>query len=296
MNRIRILKKLTLLALLYALSERGWSEEMKYPPGTLVAEGISGTIVDAKSHKPVPYAVVNIAWTLQPRKGTTPSDKQPVRLGAIQTYAGQDGKFKVEGWQQREPEASRNWEIVPGRDPMVRIYAQGYQRLAIYNLKPGKGKRPYNPAHATVLKWIGQDKTQSMKKLPAGEAALAKELRLWRQDLDQEIQAMGTGRDKQHALNSQQKLLALFSDQCKSLSDGLRQKICYPPDSDVAKNMEESDQVRSKNLVYDRPDGEQQIIPIKMMPRPNNTESLAPVHSTAMPPPVPTPAGAQPGK
>ena len=281
-----ILKALLPILLMVMVQSARSEEEL------LTAAGISGTVVDAHSKKPIPYAVVSVAWALQARKDVPPTG-QRTRLGVLQRYADKDGKFVFEGWKMMRAEAVRGGEIIPGRDPMVRIYAKGYQRLDIANLKGGKSKRPFNSADAKILQWVGQGKTQTMKPLVAGDKVLASELRGWRKDLDEEIQAVSLGRDKTRAMNSQQKLLTLFNDQCKTLSDDVRQQICYAPDSDVAQHINEDAEVRAKNLVYDRPDGERQVIPVQMVPPPPGFDMQSSLQGGV---PAQPPSKAQPNK
>jgi hypothetical protein len=61
----------------------------------------------------------------------------------------------------------------------------------------------------------------------------------------------------------------------------MRQQICYPPESEISKQIEEDAKIRSKNLVYDLPNGEKEVIPLQVMPGPSKDELGA-----AMPAPM----------
>ena len=245
------------ITLLCTLAQSAWCETMQPPFPT--SEELKGRVVDVRSRKPLDYAaVVSVIWVLR-FKGKPPDGELSTVTKVEQRYNGEDGNFQI--WPLRP--FGENWEVVPGQDPLVRIYAKGYQRLEIENVKDGhaKVKRPYNTAGTATLKWIGQNQTQMLKPWPLKQSAQINELRLWRKDLDNSIAATQTSLGGKRAIEGQEKLLLMFNEMCHTLTEQVQKKVCYAPDSEVGRYIAQFADERAKHyLVIEGPDGERQLM------------------------------------
>ena len=228
---------------------------------------LSGTVVDAKTKQPLSYAVVQVAWVMRAeadksKKGT----KKTRRLFVKQIHSGAGGRFDLPNWKPigSVPE----WKPLPGQDPIVRIYAKGYQRLVLENTVKGKDDKrvPVNPPDALERKWMGEGVTQALRPLPNTEAALAKELTLWKKDLESEV-ALSPAPEREAAIRTQEKLLVLFDELCNTLSAPKRSGLCYASDSELGRYLAQAKANRAKYLIVEEPDGQIRKIPLQAIQR-----------------------------
>lgn len=209
-----------------------------------------GRVVDAATGKPplVP-AVVHITWTLRP-ESKEPNAKGQVRrvVQEIQSIVG--GRFYVIDW--RRTIDLRGWKLVPGEDPVVRIYAPGYRRIVIENVTVDpRGKRvPVNAAPDREWSWIAQERAQALEPLPADAESLAAELAVWRRDIDRDLAAVDPGR-KAAALQEHERLLLLFGEQCAKLSPP--PAACFRAESPAGRFIAERNAERARYLILDAP-------------------------------------------
>ena len=187
---------------------------------------IAARVVDAKTGKPIPGAVINAAWALVPeKKGPETPAGYEARLTVVQVTTGQRGRFVLPGW--RHPwHVPQGWQLATKKDPFLRVYAPGYRRAVLSNTRRG---RPVNAESSAHLKSAWHRKTIRLKRLPNQQARLAG-LVTWRQDIESEIQAYGRI-DPARALASQKELLLLFDRACTRLDPTQRQVICFDPAS-----------------------------------------------------------------
>lgn len=250
---------------------------------------LHGTIIDAKTKQPLPYAVVQVSWFLRAEGTKNRKDAQTDRrLWVRQIVSGAGGRFDIPTLKQLANVPG--WNLLPGQDPVVRIYAKGYERLVIENtVKSKSGRRvPVNAPGAAQRKWVGEGTTQALRHLPDVEAAVAKELALWKKELENEI-ALSPARDRESAIRSQEKLLALFEDWCNTLSAPRRGGLCYGADSELGQYLAQAKAERTNYLVVEEPDGQIKKYPLQFHPAP--APQVAP--QQIGPPPSPNAAATQ---
>ena len=256
------------------------------PPPSQTAEPLNGKVVDARNHKPVAYPVISVIWTLK-FKGDIAAEGQSMPLPEGQSaltkveqdYGNSAGEFHVQGLSP----FGFDWKVIPGQVagreglPLVRIYAKGYKRLVIENVAGdhAKLKRPYNPTGATMLKWVGQNQTQMLQPWPVKPSARVKELRLWKKDLDDGINAARAMVGQKRAIESQERLLLVFNEMCQTLPQPARKNSCYAPDSEIGRYITQFADERARNyLVITGADGERPAVPVQLAPDAPTSEML----------------------
>ena len=246
------------LTLLLAMSNAAGSAPLAY-----VALDLTGTIVDAGTKQPLSSAVIQAAWVMRAEEAGTPKAPKPKTKRLVrQIHSGQDGRFEVPGWIDNMGAAGR--KLIPGQDPIVRIYAKGYQRLTIENRVKGKDAKqlPSNPADAIQRKWAHEGAVLALKPLSNSKDALAKELALWKKDLETEIE-QSPSKDRNEAIRKLEKLLFLFDEQCKTLPEAKRKSLCYGADSELGRYLAQAMSDRSKYLIIEVRDGQIKKLPIQ---------------------------------
>ncbi len=236
--------------------------------------------MDAGNQQPIAYPVISVIWTLK-FKGDRSAGEQPIPLPpgqsvltkVEQNYGNRDGEFRMQGLNPFGFE----WQALPGHDPLVRIYAKGYKRLEIENVAGdhAKVKQPYNPAGAPQLKWVGQNQTQKLQPWPVKPDARVKELRLWKKDLADGIDATRAIMGKKRAIESQEILLVLFDEMCKTLTQPARKNVCYAPDSEIGRYITQFAGERAgNNLILKGENGERKVVPVRLAPGTPTREML----------------------
>ena len=219
---------------------------------TTLADGpdLTGWIVDAGTGKPPPVlAVVHVAWTLRADpaavKAGSPRTKRVVK--EVSSVAG--GRFGIIDWMQHVD--MKGWKLVPAQDPVVRIYAPGYRRLAIENSTVAKGGKrvPVNAPDAKDWKWVAEGAVQRLQPLPEGPAALSAELAVWKRDIEAELSTTAAA-DREAAMHDREKLLLLFDRLCATLP-APPATLCYPADSPIGRYVAERKALRSKFVVIE---------------------------------------------
>lgn len=279
-----IIKKLLFIILFSSLGHSVWCEVA----APLQTSGglLTGKVVDAQSQKPLSNAVISAIWRYKLRD--LPPGGQVIKVR--QGYAGSSGTFQVQAFAPVDV----RWEAVPGYDPLVRIYAKGYRRLVIENVEDGNSNQPYNPDRAAaMLKWVGQNKVQMLQPWPTKQDAKVKELRLWRNDIDDSIKLVETDWGKLRAIESQEKLLLLFNEMCKTLTGYAQKNVCYAPDSEIGRYISRFVDERAKNIVLEGPNGERQLVTVRIVPTEQNS-NMPKERTVAIPGPVPIGGGQSP--
>jgi hypothetical protein len=213
---------------------------------------LAGWIVDAKTGKPplVP-AVVQATWVLRAEVELAEGARRTKRVvKEIGSVAG--GRYYVVDWKQYVD--LRGWKLVPGQDPVVRIYAPGYRRVVVDNAAVAKGGKriPVNAAGDKEWKWVAADQALALEPLPSTPGARAAELASWRRDIDRDLAAV-PARERDAAMREREKLLLLLDHECRALAP--RPPACYAADSPVGRFVAERTAERSKYLVIETPGG-----------------------------------------
>jgi len=220
------------------------------PPSTVEGPDLAGWIVDAKTGKPpLVQAVVHATWVLRAEVELAKGGKRMKRVvKEVDSVVG--GRYYVVDWKQYVD--MRGWKLVPGQDPVVRIYAPGYRRVVIDNAAVAKGGKrvPVNAAVGKEWKWVAADKAQALEPLPPSPGAMAVELATWRRDIDRDLAAVAPG-ERDAALRERERLLLLLDRECGSLTP--RPPACYAPDSPVGRFVAQRRDERSKYLVVETP-------------------------------------------
>lgn len=228
------------IAICAALS---WSAAAQHGPA-LPEPGpdLTGWLVDAQSGKPVANAVVRVTWVLRAEPAMIKAGGEGTRrvVKEIQPVAG--GRFYVIDWRRLVD--AKGYKLVPVQDPMVRVYAPGYRRLAIDNVTVGKdGRRvPANALDGVDWKWIGEGKVHALQPLASKPEAVARELETWKRDIESERRALPT----------QEKLLLAFDQLCATLASPPK-GLCYSADSEIGRYLAQTKSERSKFLVVEDP-------------------------------------------
>lgn len=185
-----------------------------------------GVVVDAQTQQTIRGGIVSIAWAM--RRG----DGSAGTLRVVQTKraasAGSDSQFYVSPWRLPGPDVP-GWEIATDAAPLVRLYAPGYR-------------------HSAEVRWEEKGGIVSLEKLPQDRNSLLAELREWRRDADR---ALASG-DREAALALQWPLLGLLIDQCRGITPDLREGLCYPEGSEVARYVQKT---MSAGYMIDHEDG-----------------------------------------
>ena len=201
-----ILRKTPLLTLLWLLGSTGpaWPEMTRFD-----AAYLTGKIAGAKT--PLPpgaIAVVQATWMLR-TVGGPPGAAKTKRLYARQVSSGGGSEFTIPSFAAGIPQG---WQLVPGQDPVVRIYANGYQRLVIDNRGKSKATSPLAQLGGPLgQQWTHEGEVLTLNPLPTTPDALAKELAVWRKDLDAEIE-QGIAIERSEAIRRQERLLFLLDE------------------------------------------------------------------------------------
>lgn len=196
------------------------------------SEAISGRVVDAQSNKPVVGAVASISWHVRPLKEEADGkDQFPRRLFVQQVKTDQDGKYAFPTWDKPRTRP-HGWQLTPGYDPVISVYASGYRRIALDNKPPAKLVTETHPPGlpSGMRQSVWQGKTIKLTKLPGTQDTLAKDLAAWKADIEAEYTAYERQVGAIPARDSQVHLLALWKESCKKLSEAQRRTVCAPPD------------------------------------------------------------------
>lgn len=214
---------------------------------------ISGWVVEAGSGRPLPQAVVQATWVLRPTGRHAKAGVGLARTVTLQAHSIVAGRFLVTGWE-RYP-AAEGWEPVPGKDPVVHIYSKGHRRLSMDNVVIGSGRKPIpmNEPGARFWRWAGEGKKHALEALPASETAMARELALWKRELEAGF-ARATGPDRRAMLLAREKLLVLFDEACGALRAPPK-GLCYSPESEAGRHLATVKSERARHLVVKSGDG-----------------------------------------
>jgi hypothetical protein len=229
---------------------------------------LTGSIEDARTGKPPRgvLAVVQMSWTLKADSKAVQAGRDRTKKVVREVNSVAGGRFGLIDWMQHVD--LKGWELVPGQDPVVRIYAPGYHRLVVENSFVAKGGKrvPVNAEGAKGWKWVGEGVVQRLRPLPGDPAAPAAELALWRRDIDADLAVTPT-RDRDAAIRDREKLLLLFDQLCSSLA-APPPKLCYPADSPVGRFIAERKDLRSKYVIVKEPGGQEKRYGIQAQPAP----------------------------
>lgn len=231
------------------------------PPSTYVLPALSGTVVDAATGQGLAYAVVQGSWTLQPAAQKDPARDAVKRLYARQVHSKPGGLFIIPS--AGAVAAPVGTALAPAQDPVVRIYAEGHQRLVLTNTVPGKNGAlvPANAASAAERKWFAEKRKLALEPLPNRPHALKEELVVWKHDLESEI-AASAAQDRTAAIRSQEKLLFLFDKLCRKLPEASRTGLCYAPDSELGSYVAAAAAERRQSLTIEEDNGRVTKIPV----------------------------------
>ncbi len=196
---------------------------------------LTGWVVDAQTGKPpLVQAVVDVTWVLRDGPRTRRVMKE------VTSVVG--GRFYIIDWKQYVD--TRGWKLVPGQDPVVRIYAPGYRRV--------------------VIKRWDEGERHMLQPLDPSPRAMAAELAAWKRDIDADLAATPAA-ERQAALREHEKLLLLHDQACRSLPEA-RPAPCYAADSPAARYIAAAREERSKYLVVEQPSGARQTYRIEAAP------------------------------
>lgn len=223
---------------------------------TYSAPSMTAAVVDAETGKPVRSAVMSVAWVMRPaRSGPHAKKPRSARLLVEQAFI-RYGQVGFPAWKQ--PRVA-GWELQPGQDPLVRVYAQGYRRLVVENtVRNQAGKTvPFNPPDAKERKWAADGTTLRMEKLPDTKEAFVRELKGWRKDIETEINAHSVLERRQSAIASQRRLLMLFWMSCMQIEKAAQVGLCFETDSELgpksdAAFIEQDGEIREIKVVKTR--------------------------------------------
>ena len=233
------------------------------------SSSVVGAIVDAKTRLPVAGAVVQVSWLIRAdAENTKQGLKKTWHLFVKQSHSETSGRFDLPGWKQLD--SVPGWKPSQGEDPTVRIYAKGYQRLVIEkNVFSKAGKRmPGNAPDGPERKFAGATLAQALRPLAGTETALAKELVIWKKDLETAI-ALSPQPRREVAIRTQEKLLFLFDELCNTLPEPKRTGVCYDTDSELGRYLAQAKADRSKYLMIEDAGGQIRKIPLQaIQPRP----------------------------
>lgn len=199
------------------------------------ATPLEGTVVDAKNGKPVPNVVVSVSYALQ-RDAAEASviGDAATRLRIVHTTTDDKGRFQIVPWAERSGlYRPRGWVLVPGLDPELRLYAEGYKHLALKNVQTvAKPPQPLNGNDDELRKHFWAKKTFRLTALASTAEAKANELREWRAEIEADY-AGYLWRGNGSAISSQEPLLRLFHRLCKKLPNETKAAVCFPADSEI---------------------------------------------------------------
>lgn len=219
----------------------------------LQAPELSGWVVEAASGRPLPQAVVQATWVLRPAGRHGKAAKTVTRTVTREAHSIVGGRFLVPEW--KEYGAAGGWEPVPGKDPIVRIYALGHRRLAIDNVVTASGGRriPMNEHGARVWRWAGEGNRHALEALDGSEADLVRELGVWKRDFEAGS-ATAAPAERRAIMLSREKLLVLFDEACAGLRAPPR-GLCYARETEAGRHLALLKSERARHLVVERGDG-----------------------------------------
>jgi hypothetical protein len=208
------------------------------------APDFKGFIVDAQTGAaPLVPAVVHATWVMR--------DGKAVRRVVKEVDSVTGGRYFILEWQQVVD--TKGWKLVPGQDPVVRIYAPGYRRLVVENARRTADKD---------WAWVGEAKPLALKPLP--ESELAAELLVWKRDIEGDIAATpASGREA--AIREREKLILLFDRLCSRLA-AAPPGLCYAGDTPVGRFVAQAKAERAGHLVIDGGDGKTRRLRIEATP------------------------------
>jgi hypothetical protein len=245
---------------------------------------LTGWIVDAQTGKPPPvYAVVHVTWELRAASDRPKADGRTRRVvKEINSVVG--GRYHIIDWKQYVD--TKGWKLVPGADPIVRIYAPGYRRLMVENTTAAKGGKPQpvNAPDAKEWKWVGESTAHALAPLPATPDALADELAVWKRDIGSDLAAT-PARDRDAAIHERGKLLLLFDELCGKLH-APPAGLCYTQDSPVGRYVAQAKTERAQYLVVEEPSGK--VMKYRKEAAPGSLNTMSRTHTA-------TPQDAVPG-
>jgi hypothetical protein len=196
---------------------------------------LDGRIVDAATGKPVIGAVILATWTDRTAPDAAGKTRTRERAKEMSSIVG--GRFNIE----TPPEYADMvmWLPVRGRDPLVRVYAPGYKRLAIEN-------RPDA--------WSATGKVLKLTPLAADdERARTAEIKVWKKDIEATLAASGL-RGADAAFRVHEHLLLLFDAACAHL-EAPPAGLCYDGDTPEGRYLARVKDERAKYVVIDQPRG-----------------------------------------
>lgn len=240
-----------------------------------VAADLTGKVVDAETRQSIrTYAVIQANWMLRPAPVASKTTKAKP-LYARQVQSGPGGTFEVPAWIES---IGPGWVPVSGQNPIVRIYAKGYHRLVVDNRVKTKISKPppSGPADIQGQKWTHEGEALAMKPLLDTKDALAKELAVWKKDLDTEIN-QSLAKDRQEAIRQQEKLLFLLVEECKALPEARRKGVCPEAGSELGVYLAQAMAERSKYLIVEDRNGEIKKYPIKVLSAPSPQAHGSPI-------------------
>jgi hypothetical protein len=203
-------------------------------PVTPPAVELDGRVLDAATGRPVIGAVILATWTDR----TALAGGQPrTRERGRETVSIVGGRFNIESAAEYADVVA--WQPVRGRDPLVRVYAPGYKRLAIEN-------------HTDT--WSATGKVLKLTRLAAdNERARTAELKVWKKDIEATLTASGL-RGADAAFHAHERLLLLFDATCARL-EAPPADLCYGGDTPAGRYLARVKDERAKYLVIDQPRG-----------------------------------------
>lgn len=202
--------------------------------GTIVrvsAPAIKGEVINAVTREPVPHAVVNASWEIEPENDDSSATDR--RLTVQQVTTDDNGEFVIPGWSagRRVPDG---WRLKAGHDPKISVYANGFYHGEFENQKAGKNNKSVavNARNAKVLRsaWnsakllLHPFSDYSGRGMYAGPQWSA-ELRTWLYGIQSEIAAY-EWRNKNRARLSQMRLMDLLNQNCEVIKEIETESVC----------------------------------------------------------------------
>jgi hypothetical protein len=193
---------------------------------------LDGRVVDAATGAPVIGAVILATWTDRAAQAGKPRTRERAK----ETSSIVGGRFNIESPPEYADVVA--WQPVRGRDPLVRVYAPGYKRLAIENRADA---------------WSTTGKVLKLAPLAGDERARTAELKAWKKDIDATLAASGL-RGADSAFHAHERLLLLFDAACARLG-APPAGLCYGDDTPAGRYLARVKDERSKYVVIDQPRG-----------------------------------------
>lgn len=187
---------------------------------------IRGQVVDQATKLPLENAVVNAAWVLET---LDPAQTAGINYLYIQqARSDKGGRFVV--FPPDKPLSVTGFKLKEGGDPLVTIYAAGHLSQLLENGSRAKKGRftPFNQSgtHMPTCKWDGKIIPLGKIKNDPDGALHAKEIGLWRNNLETALSAASWRGNSEAALANQQLLLNLILQECGKLTESQRHEVC----------------------------------------------------------------------